>query len=448
MFSSSVAGIASKGSGRCWMSVPTISTTASHHRRRRRCCWTTIYSSFSTSTTVQSDFVSLINQGVTIRCLSSSSGRPSLLNPTPILRSNADVTNKSQTNYGKEDFGHRIVQSIESMMDGTNKSINTTSTTSTIRLSKLLSQNATNLTISRRQAEKLIHDGEVTLAGEVIRTPQALLDIQAVTSNTVLKVQGKAVQFDSALLARSLRPNNIDDDQTYDESSSSALPPPRIWAVHKVAGEVVSERDPHDRPSMMDRLRRGGVGRIKAKATKRIGSSGGGSGTSGSTGGQQQVHLKPIGRLDMPTEGLILVTNDGDFARQMELPSSQIHRIYRVRVHGQLTSYKLDRIRRGGITYEDVRYPPMKVAVENSRNSTGASGGSRAGRPRRSSTNTWLQITSTEGKNRQVRNVFAALGGACVCVFCVCLSTFLLLLLLLLLSSFYVPLICSIPLLV
>jgi 23S rRNA pseudouridine2605 synthase len=307
-----------------------------------------------------------------------------------------------QSKFSKEEFadgeGERestIVLSEDTATEAT-AATNNTKKSITIRLSKLLSQNATNLTISRRQAERLIHDGEVTLAGRVIRTPQAQLDVEEVTSNTVLKVQGKAVQFDPSL-ARSLLSDD-DNDNDYDQSSSSeSSAPPRIWAVHKVAGEVVSERDPHNRPSMMDRLRRGGVGKIKA---------------SRRTGGQkQQVHLKPIGRLDMMTEGLMLVTNDGDFARQMELPSSHIHRVYRVRVHGRLTSYKLDRIRKGGIRHENVRYSPMMVSVEKGRRSSSTNNNHGSDGARRSSTNTWLQITSTEGKNRQIRNVFAALGG-------------------------------------
>jgi 23S rRNA pseudouridine2605 synthase len=76
-----------------------------------------------------------------------------------------------------------------------------------------------------------------------------------------------------------------------------------------------------------------------------------------------------------------------------------LHRVYRARVHGRLTSYKLDRIRKGGVTYENVRYGPMKVAVERPRKGTS------------SSTITWLQVTCTDGKNRQIRNVFAALGS-------------------------------------
>ena len=170
---------------------------------------------------------------------------------------------------------------------------------------------------------------------------------------------------------------------------------PKVWAVHKVSGELVTENDPHDRLSLMDRLKRGGVGRSSKK----------------------QWHLKPIGRLDMPTEGLILVTNDGEYAREMELPSSQLHRVYRVRVHGLLTTNKLDRIRRGLVAVQDngstIKYSPMKVSIE------------RQKRQARSSTNTWLQVTCTEGKNRQIRNVFAALGGMFLFFF-VCRSSYIL----------------------
>ena len=174
---------------------------------------------------------------------------------------------------------------------------------SSTRLSKLISQRAN---LSRRKAERLIKDGEVTLAGQVVRSPQILVNWKDLYSNNtvVIKVQGKP------LLLRS--PAN-DGKQTRPEV-------PKVWAVHKLKGEIVSENDPHDRPSMIQRLVQGGVGRTKEG---------------------KKLHLKPIGRLDMPTEGLILVTNDGDYARKMELPSSLIHRVYRARVHGHLTSYKL-----------------------------------------------------------------------------------------------------------
>lgn len=162
-------------------------------------------------------------------------------------------------------------------------------------------------------------------------------------SSAAIKVQGKSVL--------------ITQNKARSENAI-----PRVWAVNKLPGEVVTEADPQGRLSMIDRLRRGGVGKGK----------------------KYKDHLKPIGRLDIPTEGLILVTNDGDFAREMELPSNAIHRVYRARVHGRLNSYKLDRIRNGFDSYK-----PMKVSVEKRHKRT------------KLSANTWVQITASEGQVRK-----------------------------------------------
>ena len=220
------------------------------------------------------------------------------------------------------------------------------------RLSKVLST-APNMTMSRREAERLIRSGQVTLAGQIVTQPHLLLtpkEIQAV------RLQGKVVQqaTDTEMAA-----NNT-----------------RVWLVHKLAGELVAEFDPLQRPLLLDRLRRGGVGRDSKN---------------------RRWHLKPIGRLDVSTEGLLVVTNDGAYAREMELPKQQMHREYRVRVHGLLPPYKLTRIERG-MTIEGVRYRGMKVEVD------------RIKRKKANSTNTWITVKCVEGKNRQVRNVLQHLG--------------------------------------
>ena len=248
-------------------------------------------------------------------------------------------------------------------------------TTNCIRLSKLLSHDSANLTLSRRQAERHIRDGQVTLAGKVVTIPQTLVafdeisSFSAKNSSPLLKLKGKPVIFNPSSSITSSSSSSTDNQH---ERSI------KVWAVHKVSGEVVAENDPHNRPSLMERLQRSGVGKSRK-------------------GGK--LHLKPIGRLDIPTEGLMLITNDGDFSRDMELPLNKLHRIYRARVHERLTSYKLDRIRKGGIEFDNVRYSAMKVAIEKPK---------RSNKP--TSTNTWLKVTCTEGKNRQIRNVFKALG--------------------------------------
>lgn len=224
------------------------------------------------------------------------------------------------------------------------------------RLSKILSTYAKNIAISRREAERMIKSGQVTVAGKTLASTTAILNISDLR-NGALCLDGKSIQIKS--------PGEI----KYESENVTT----RVWAVHKLFGELVTESDPHDRPSLIQRLERGGVGKA----------------------GKTRMHLKPIGRLDMPTEGLILVTNDGDYAREMELPRNQLHRTYRVKVHGLVTNHKLERIQKG-LTIDGVRYPPMKVALENPRKAP--------------STNRWLTMTCTQGKNRQVRNVLKYLG--------------------------------------
>jgi 23S rRNA pseudouridine2605 synthase len=208
---------------------------------------------------------------------------------------------------------------------------------SPIRLSKLVAQHGTNITMSRREAERCIRSGDVTVAGQVITSPTFSVTLSEAAS--AIKVKGK-------LLLVNQKPQKI-----------------RVWLIHKLRGEVVSERDPKERPSLVDRLKRG------------LG-----------------IHLMPVGRLDMNTEGLIILTTDGSYARQLELPRNQVHRTYRVRVHGLLTPHKLKAMR-SGITINNTRYRGMQVKLEDTRRKY-----------------TWIRITCTEGKNRQIRNVLSHLG--------------------------------------
>jgi len=99
-----------------------------------------------------------------------------------------------------------------------------------------------------------------------------------------------------------------------------------------------------------------------------------------------------VGRLDLNTEGLLLLTNDGGLARILELPSTGWLRRYRVRAHGSITQVALDRLR-DGVTVEGVRYGPIEAMLD---------------RPQGS--NVWLTFAMREGKNREVKNVLGALG--------------------------------------
>lgn len=183
---------------------------------------------------------------------------------------------------------------------------------------------------SRRDAERLITEGRVAVNGKVLATAAA-----NVTGRDVITVDGKPL------------PQREE---------------PRLWRYHKPAGLVVSNRDPQGRPTVFEKLR------------------------------EQLPRVVSIGRLDINTEGLLLLTNDGELARQMELPSSGWIRRYRVRAFGQVTNSALEKIA-GGVEIEGVRYGPVEAKVE-----------------RIQGDNCWLTIAIREGKNREVKRICEHLG--------------------------------------
>jgi 23S rRNA pseudouridine2605 synthase len=246
--------------------------------------------------------------------------------------------------------------------------------------------------MSRREAERLIRAGQVSIGGQVVTKPHHLLDSISLLSgeegrskstNTAVTVRGKAFSVNVNDVKVFLRTQDGDDDDgaSFARRTNPKLAATRVWIAHKLSGEIVSDADPHGRPSLLQRLTRGGVGRLR-------------DGT--------RLHLKPIGRLDMTTEGLILMTNDGQYARDMELPESGLHRTYRARVHGPLDGHRIRRIQ-GGVTAPDgTRYAPMRVSADPT--------------ARHAGTNKWVEVTCTEGKNRQIRKVFSHLGRTSILI--------------------------------
>jgi len=216
--------------------------------------------------------------------------------------------------------------------------------------------------ISRRQAETLIRKRKVQCNQERITSPE--YKFQMPSDNVLtLSIDGSSTR---SLTAQELT-------HLLQEQSNPQQERTRIWIVNKLRGELVSESDPQrNRPCMMQRLRTTGFSRQK---------------------------LVPIGRLDMNTEGLILITNDGSYSHKMEHPSNAIPRTYRVRAHGLITDYKLSKIRRG-VTIEGIQYKGMNVRVESARSHSS----------KKTSTNSWLTVTCREGKNRQIRKVFEHFG--------------------------------------
>lgn len=199
------------------------------------------------------------------------------------------------------------------------------------RIAKLLARAGV---ASRREIERMIAEGRVALDGKVLDTPAIkLANLKGVT------VDGKPV---------------------------AQAEPARLFAFHKPSGLITAERDPRGRPTIYTALRNA----LPRGAPR----------------------LMPVGRLDFNTEGLLLLTNDGELKRAMELPSSGIPRSYRARAFGEVTQAMLDELVEG-VTIDDVRYGKIEADLERS-----------------SGRNRWIVLTLTEGKNREVRRVLEHLG--------------------------------------
>ena len=183
---------------------------------------------------------------------------------------------------------------------------------------------------SRRDVERMIAEGRIALDGEKLTTPATLLEtLQGVT------VDGQPVKPAGAA---------------------------RLFLFYKPAGCLTAARDPKGRPTIYDKLPPG------------------------------LPRLMPVGRLDYMTEGLLLLTNDGELKRQLELPSTGVVRRYRARAFGDVTQAQLEDLAEG-VTIEGMRYGSIDANLE-----------------RRTGRNCWIEMSLTEGKNREVRRVLAHLG--------------------------------------
>ena len=179
---------------------------------------------------------------------------------------------------------------------------------------------------SRRQAEALIEEGRVKVNGKTVKTPA-----YNVTEKDAVIVNGKPL---------------------------AAKEPTRLWLYHKPAGLVTTHKDPEGRPTVFDALPK------------------------------DMPRVISIGRLDLTSEGLLLLTNDGELARKLELPSTGWIRRYRVRVYGKITDEMLAELKKGVVS-AGVHYGSIEAEIDSSK------GG-----------NSWLTVALKEGKNREIRKVF------------------------------------------
>jgi 23S rRNA pseudouridine2605 synthase len=183
---------------------------------------------------------------------------------------------------------------------------------------------------SRRDAERWIGEGRVSVNGEVLTSPAV-----TVGNNADVRVDGKPVpQPDRA----------------------------RLWRYHKPPGLVTTHHDEHGRPTVFAALPK------------------------------DLPRLISVGRLDLSSEGLLLLTNDGGLARRLELPATGWVRRYKVRVHGGVDPARLAALA-GGISFEGITYGPIRAALERVQGS-----------------NAWVTMALAEGKNREVRRVLEQLG--------------------------------------
>ena len=183
---------------------------------------------------------------------------------------------------------------------------------------------------SRRAAEALIASDRVRLNGAAVTHPATF-----VAEGDVVQVDGRAV---------------------------GAPERARLWRYHKPPGLVTTHADPEGRPTVFANLP-AGLGRVIS-----------------------------VGRLDLASEGLLLLTNNGALARKLELPATGWKRRYRARVHGAVDEGALVALKKG-IMVAGVRYGPIEAGLDV-----------------RKGANAWLSLSLSEGKNREVRRVLAHLG--------------------------------------
>ncbi|WP_395650293.1 pseudouridine synthase [Brevundimonas sp.] len=190
---------------------------------------------------------------------------------------------------------------------------------------------------SRREVERLIGLGKVAVNGRILDTPATL-----VTRDDVITVDGKPI---------------------------AAVQATRVWRYNKPVGLLTSHNDPGGRPTVFDSLP-AGLPRVMS-----------------------------VGRLDINTEGLLLLTNDGELSRALELPATALVRQYRARARGRITQADLDTLK-DGVTVDGERYGPVLATIDKAKtNEDGLQ-----------SANLWISVQISEGKNREVRKVLESIG--------------------------------------
>ncbi len=183
---------------------------------------------------------------------------------------------------------------------------------------------------SRREAERLIKNGRVKVNEKIITSPA--LNIKK------------------------------DSEISIDDQPIGKWERTRLWLYHKPSGLLTTHSDPQGRPTIFDHLP------------------------------VDLPRLMSVGRLDLNSEGLLLLTNDGDLSRYLELPKTGWRRKYRVRIFGKIEERQLDKLREG-IFLKGISYSPMGITLDS-----------------QGKTNSWLTVILKGGKNREIRETFGSFG--------------------------------------
>jgi 23S rRNA pseudouridine2605 synthase len=181
---------------------------------------------------------------------------------------------------------------------------------------------------SRRDAEKIILSGRVSVDGVLIQTP-------------AFNVLGNAITIDGLPILQAQQP--------------------RLWLYHKPVGLVTTHKDPQNRPTVFQNLP------------------------------SQMPRVISVGRLDLNSEGLLLLTNSGDLARKLEMPDNHYQRVYKVRAFGDFDIAALQKITQG-ITIKEQYYKPSSIRLLTL------------------AKNSWFEVILCEGKNREIRKIFEHFG--------------------------------------
>jgi len=183
---------------------------------------------------------------------------------------------------------------------------------------------------SRREAERWIEEGRVAVEGKVLTSPAV-----AVAAGARITVDGKPLR---------------------------AAEKTRLWRYYKPDGVVTTTKDAQGRPTVFDKMP------------------------------PEMPRVLTVGRLDLTSEGLLLLTNDGELKRKLEHPSTGWVRRYRVRVHGRVTDDALAKLAKG-MEIDGIRYGPIVATLDSAKGS-----------------NSWLTMALKEGKNREIRRICEHLG--------------------------------------